>query len=122
MALQRLPHALLERGAADVERQVQALTRRLDEADDLGHHVLEFGVAALKLGVRKAVLQVAHQRMRDRRRAGSRTRPCRGGDQHRAERGLPDGEADDAPAPPRGPRPASCRAARPCSRRSGSRN
>ena len=43
---QRLPDPLLERGAADVERQVEALARRLDQADDSRHHALERGVAA----------------------------------------------------------------------------
>ena len=38
---QRLPHALLERGAAHVERQIEAQRRRFDEADDLRDELLE---------------------------------------------------------------------------------
>ncbi len=61
---ERSPHPLLECGAADVERKIEPLTRRLDETDDLGDHALEFGVAAFELRIRKAVLQVAHQLVR----------------------------------------------------------
>ena len=61
---ERRPDPLLERGAADVERKIQALTRRLDETDHLRDHALEFGVAAFELRAREAVLQLAHERMR----------------------------------------------------------
>src|SRR3546814_1597936 len=37
------PHALLEGGAAQVERQIETEGRRLDEADDLRHPLLELG-------------------------------------------------------------------------------
>ena len=50
------PHLLLERGAADVEGKIQALTRRLDETDHLRHHALEFGLAPFELRAREAVL------------------------------------------------------------------
>ena len=41
MSAQRLPDALLEGGAAHVERQVETLRRRLDEADHPGDELLE---------------------------------------------------------------------------------
>src|SRR3546814_7318745 len=59
-----LPHALLEGGAAQVERQIETEGRRLDEADDLRHPLLELGLAADKLCLGEAVLERAHQRFR----------------------------------------------------------
>src|SRR3546814_19930915 len=59
-----LPHALLEGGAAQVERQIETEGRRLDEADDLRHPLLELGLAADKLCLGEAVLERANQRFR----------------------------------------------------------
>src|SRR5262249_21510395 len=89
------PHPLLERGAADVEREIEALRRRLDEADDLGHEPVEVLVPAEELRLGKAVLQAAHQRLRivaelDGAHAFARRR-----DQDRTERALADGKAND---------------------------
>ena len=39
------------------------MRRRLDEADDLGHQLLEIRVAADQPRLREAVLQVAHERV-----------------------------------------------------------
>ena len=110
---QRLPDPLLESGAADVERQVEPLARRLDEADDLGDRALERGVAADQLGAREAVLQVAHQRVGIVAEHDGANALVGGGDQDRAERGLADREADRRAlaAAPR-PRSGSCRARR----------
>src|SRR5262245_28337491 len=39
---QGLPYTLLERSTAQIERQVEALRRRIDESDDLRDEMLEF--------------------------------------------------------------------------------
>ncbi|MNT64887.1 hypothetical protein D3C72_2028260 [compost metagenome] len=59
--MQRLPHPLLKRGAAHVQRQVQPQARRLDKGHYLGYQRFKHGVTADQVGVRKPVLQVAHQ-------------------------------------------------------------
>ena len=97
---QRLPDALLERRAADVEGQVEPERRRLDEADDAGHELLEAGVAADQPGLRKAVLEVAHQGVRVVAEQDRAHAPDAGGDQDRAQRALADGEADRRASPP----------------------
>src|SRR6185503_21330115 len=58
------PDTLLERGALDVEREVEAEPGRLDEPDDRGHQPLEPPVAADKPGLREAILELPHQRPR----------------------------------------------------------
>src|SRR3546814_14389990 len=58
------PHALLEGGAAQVERQIETEGRRLDEAADLRHPLLELGLAADQLCLGEAVLERAHQHFR----------------------------------------------------------
>src|SRR6185312_11330155 len=93
---QRPPHALLERGAAHVQRQVQPDRRSLDETDHLGHQLLVVSVAADQPGLRKTILQIARQRVgivakQDRAYAAFALR-----DQDRAQRTLADGEADFA--------------------------
>ena len=57
--LQGLPDALLEGRAADVERQVDAARRRLDETHDPRDQLLEGGIAADELRLREAVLKIA---------------------------------------------------------------
>ena len=66
---QRLPDLLLEGGAADVERKVEVLAGRLDEADDCRDGALEIGVAADEFRARKPILQVALRAHPDRRRS-----------------------------------------------------
>ena len=70
------------------------MPRRLDEADDLGDQSLEAGVAADQLGVREAVLQIAHQRVGIVAEQDGADALVARGDQDRAERALADGEAD----------------------------
>src|SRR5262249_46550075 len=53
---QRLPHSLLERGAAHVEREIEAECRPLHETDHLRHHALELLVPAHDPSVGKTVL------------------------------------------------------------------
>ena len=96
---QRLPDALLERGAAHVERQIEPLRRRLDEADHPRDHPLEALIAADQPGLRKAILKAAHERVRvvaelDRADALAGRR-----DEDRAERALADREADRGAIP-----------------------
>ena len=54
---QRRPDLMLEGRAAHVERQIEALARRLDEGDDLGDQLAEVSIAADQLGAREAVAQ-----------------------------------------------------------------
>src|SRR5579859_6981826 len=58
---ERLPDALLEGGATDVERQVEADVRCLNKAHDCGDQCFEGGIAAEQIGVRELILQVLHQ-------------------------------------------------------------
>ncbi len=92
------PYPLLERGAADVERQVEPLPRRLDEAHDLGHESLEPLVAADEARVRKAVLQTAHQCLGIVAELDGAHTFVRGRDQDRTERALANRKADDVTA------------------------
>src|SRR5215510_12821166 len=59
-----VPHALLEGGTANVERQVAAVRRRLDQADYLRHQLLEFCIAADQTRLREAILQSTDERLR----------------------------------------------------------
>src|SRR5262245_32245561 len=95
----RLPHPLLEGRAADVERQIEATSRRLDKADYLRHKPLECFIATKKLRFGEAVLQSTDQRLRiiaelDRAHAFTR-----GGDEDRTERALANRKANDVAAP-----------------------
>src|SRR5262245_38314130 len=56
---ERLPHALLKRRTADVERKIQADPRCLDEADNLGDQGLIVAIGADEPCFRKAVLEIA---------------------------------------------------------------
>lgn len=58
---QRLPDPLLKGGAADVQGQVQAGARRLDEADHPRHDPFEVSISAHQRGAWKAVLEILHQ-------------------------------------------------------------
>src|SRR6266550_6713188 len=57
---QPLPNPMLERGAADIERQFESDGGGLHEADHLGDKFLELSVSADQPGMRKAVLKIAH--------------------------------------------------------------
>src|SRR5690606_23932151 len=59
---QRLPDPLLERRAANIERQVETDPRRFHEADDLRDQLLELTVPTDQVRLRKLVLQLASQR------------------------------------------------------------
>ena len=93
-----VPYAPLERGAANVEREVETLRGGIDEAHHLGHELLEGLVAADQPRVRETILQTAHQPIRivaevDRTDALVRRR-----DQDRSERAFADRKADDVAA------------------------
>ena len=67
---QRLPHLLLKGGAADVERQIEVLPGRLDEADDLGDGPLEIRrLPPTSLARGKRSSQIRARARPDRRRA-----------------------------------------------------
>ena len=91
---QRLPDALLERGAAHVQRQIQAEPRRLDQADHLRHELFEAAVAADQLGARESILQIARQRVRIVAEQDRADAPLAGCDQDRTERAFADREPD----------------------------
>lgn len=55
------PDTLLERCAPDVQREVQAERRSLDEAHHLSDKSFELGITADEPRTRKAVLQIPHQ-------------------------------------------------------------
>src|SRR5216683_3516998 len=57
----RPPHPLLERSAANVERQIETETRRLDEPDDTGYEGFIVAVGSDHLRLGKAILKLAHQ-------------------------------------------------------------
>ena len=92
--LQRLPDTLLEGGAADVERKIQADPRRLNEADDPRDESLIVAIGANETRFRKAILKIADELV------GIVSEQDRGdallarGDEDRAKRRLPDSESD----------------------------
>ena len=85
---------LLEGGAADVERQIEILSGRLDETDDPSDGAFEIGVASDQFGARKTILQLARQRLRIVAEQDGADALIRRGDEHAAERGLADREPD----------------------------
>ena len=91
---QRLPHALLERRATHVQRQVEAQRRRLDEAHHLRDEPLEVALAADQPGLREPVLEVARQGVRVVAEQDRADAALGGGHQDRAEGALADGEPD----------------------------
>src|SRR6266851_7611294 len=62
--LERLPYTLLEGGAADVERKIQADHRRLNEADNPRDEGLIVAIGANETRLRKAVLGIADELVR----------------------------------------------------------
>ena len=75
------------------------LAGRLDQPHDLSDHALERAVAADELGAGKAILEIARQRVRIVAEQDGAHALVGRGDQHGAERGLADREAD-RPRPP----------------------
>ena len=61
---ERLPHALLERSATNVERQLRGGPGLLDEADHLGHEVFARGISTDELCAREAALEIVGQLLR----------------------------------------------------------
>ena len=98
--LQRTPDALLERGAAHVERQIESQAGGLHQTHHLGNQLLEPGVAADQPGMRELVLEiprelagiVAHEN------GAHATIALR--DQDRPESALADGEMYSVFSPP----------------------
>jgi hypothetical protein len=89
-----VPDPLLEGGAADVERQVEADAGRFDESHDPGHQLLEGGVSADQGGAGKPVLEVAHQGVRIVAHEDGADAAPAAGDEDGAQRALADREPD----------------------------
>src|SRR5215469_15601695 len=93
-SLQLLPDALLEGGAANIQRQVQADSRSLDEANDLRDELLVLLISTNETGLGKLVLEISGKRI------GIITHEDRadsffgGGDKNGAQRRLRDGKAN----------------------------
>ena len=58
--LERLPHALLEGRAADVEREIKAGARSLNKADDMRDESLVIAIGPDEMRVWKAILKIAN--------------------------------------------------------------
>src|SRR5262249_55322635 len=95
----RLPHPLLEGGAADVERQIEATSRRLDKTDHLRHKPLERFIAAKTLRFWEAILQGADHRLGVVADLDRAPPFAGGGDEDRTERALANRKANDVAAP-----------------------
>jgi hypothetical protein len=96
--LERAPHALLERGAADVERQVQRRARTLDERDRGGEPALERVGARRRGGLRKARRERPRRRVARRRDLDGADAALGGGDADPAERRSCERVADALPS------------------------
>jgi hypothetical protein len=59
--LERLPHALLEGCAADVEREMQSDARHLNKADNLCNQGLVIAIGADETCFRKAILDITNE-------------------------------------------------------------
>ena len=62
--LERLPYALLEGCAADVDGKIEAPSRRFNQADNLRDQGLIIAIRANEMRFRKAVLKIADQLVR----------------------------------------------------------
>src|SRR5882672_421191 len=103
---QRPPYPLLEGRAAHVEWKIETERGRLDEADHLGHPLLEAFVSADQCRLGKAVLEIAHQRLGGIAEQDGADALVGGGDEDSPERAFADGKAD------RGPRSACAKVRR----------
>src|SRR6187397_799716 len=92
--LQRLPDALLESGAANVEREIQTDPRRLDETHNACNEALVVAVGADETRPRKTILEIANEPLgivsEQNRGDALRTRS----DEDRTERRLSNSESD----------------------------
>ncbi len=91
---QRLPYALLEGRAADVQRKIQPQGRRFHEAHHARHQLLEVAISADEGGARKAILHVAHQWLGSVAQQNGAYAARGGRYQNRPERAFPHGEAN----------------------------
>src|SRR5712692_8450277 len=92
--LKGLPHPLLEGGTANVERQIEAETRRLDEPDDAGYEGLIVAVGPDQLRLGKAILKLADQFVGVAAEKDGRDTFLARSHQNGTERALSDCEAD----------------------------
>src|SRR5205085_8530757 len=90
----RPPYPFLERGALDVQRQVQAERGCFYEADDLRHKLLKVTIAADQRGVAELVLQVPRQLVGILAEQDGADAALALRDEDGAERALPDCKAD----------------------------
>ena len=83
--LKRPPHPMLEGGAADVERKVEADIGRLDEADDPRDQSLIVAIGADEARVREPILKIADELVRVVSQQDRGDALCARGDQDGAE-------------------------------------
>lgn len=82
---QRFPHALLERGRRDVERQVERVPRAVEVRADLRDERREPRGRFDQFGARECVLEFADERRRIVAERDPADALFSGGDEHRAE-------------------------------------
>ena len=97
---QRLPDPALKGRAADVQRQIERLPRRLDESDDAGDRFVERGVTRPQIRAWKTVLQSADERVGIVSHLNRANATIGGRHENRTERTLADGKADLGAGPP----------------------
>ena len=92
--LQRLPDSPLERGALDIERQVEAEPGSFHESDHLRHQLLELGIAADQRRSREPVLEGASQGVGIIAQENGTDSELAPGHENGPEGALADGKAD----------------------------
>ena len=92
--LERLPYALLEGRAANVEREIEADPRRFNEADNLRDKGLIVAIGANETRFRKTILEIADELVRIVPEQDRRNALLARGDEDGAKRRLSDSEPD----------------------------
>ena len=83
---QGLPDTLLERGASDIERQIQPDSRRFHEAHNVLDSVYEIRIPGGNLSPRETCAQIVEQRVSVVAQENGADAPLGGGDQDNAQR------------------------------------
>ncbi|SRR5579871_1749491 len=92
--LERLPHAPLERRAADVEREIEADAGPLNKTDNPRDQGLVIAIGADKTRFRKTILKIADEFFGIVTEQDRGNTLLAGRDEDDAKRRLPDGELD----------------------------
>ena len=101
-AAQRPPHALLKRGAAQIERQIQCLLRFLQEIEHRTTALGQRRIVGDHSRARKPLTQITEQRLVRFGEADEADALVGGADQQPAERTVGEGGADHLPFARRG--------------------